>query len=334
MRRLFGLLTVLVLAGCAAPGTGQAPGKSPGTDFAARARQVADAWRASTTGSNWKSGFVPLEDLTVLTGDPGFTEATKLAFGNGWYHSTIMFSTLVPPTGQVRFADGSTLPVPVVPAGNAYADLDKGDPRPCQAFGSAVPFATSGPISTKDPTSGPISTKDPTGGPNGTSSHSAPTGCTALTVSGARLGEVSLRTSRGPATVPAWIFTVTELKAEVARVAVAPSAISPLPTTATVPPLPADSGLVGAMDVVSATGTTLTYDLGVGACDYDIQPVFAEFDDVVVVAGTRQTSPGACIDLLKYQPVTVTLAKPLGARVVLGTDARPLQQRTRLGVPK
>jgi hypothetical protein len=314
MRRLFGLLTVLVLAGCASPGTGETPDK---TDFSARANQVADAWRASTAGSAWKAGFVPLEDLTVLTGDPGFTDATKMAFGNGWYHSTIMFSTLVPPEGQVRFADGSTMPVPVVAGGTAYADLDKGDPRPCQPFGSAVPFATSGPISTKDP--------------NGTSSHSAPTGCTALTVTGARLGDVSLQTSRGPARVPAWIFTITELKAEVARVAVAPSAISPLPTTAAVPPLPADSGLVGAMDMISATGSSLTYDLGVGACDYDIQPVFAEFDDVVVVAGTRQTSPGACIDLLKYQPVTVALAKPLGARVVLNTDARPLQKRVLAG---
>ncbi len=278
---------------------------------------MADAWRASTSGDAWKTGFVPLEDLTVLTGDPGFTDATKAAFGNGWYHSTIMFSTLVPPKGQVRFADGSTLPVPVVASGNAYADMDRGDPRPCQPFGSAVPFATSGPISTKDP--------------NGTTGHSAPSTCTALTVTGARLGDVSLRTSRGPATVPAWIFTVTELKAEVARVAVAPSAISPLPTTAAVPPLPAGSGLVGAVDIVSVAGQELTYDLGVGACDYDIQPVFAEFDDVVVVAGTRQTSPGACIDLLKYQPVKVALAKPLGARVVLDADAHPLQQRTPLG---
>ena len=310
MRRLFGLLTLLVLAGCAAPGT-----ESPAapSSFGDRAREVADAWRASTAGSTWKTGFVPLQDLTVLLGDPSFTENTKIAFGNGWYRSTIMFSTLVPPQGQVRFADGSTLSVPVVPGGTAYADLDKGDPRPCQAFGSAEPFATSGPISTKDP--------------NGATGTRAPTTCSSLTVTAARLGDVTLHTSRGSAAVPAWIFTVPELKAEVARVAVAPSAISPLPSDASVPPMPADSGLVGAMDLVSTVGSSLTYDLGVGACDYDIKPVFAEFDDVVVVAGTRQTSPGACIDLLKYQPVTVTLAKPLGGRVVLNLDAHPLQKR-------
>src|SRR6185437_11821523 len=183
------------------------------------------------------------------------------------YRSTIMFSTLAPPQGQVRFADGSTLPVPVVPAGNAYADLDKGDPRPCQQFGTSVPFATSGPISTKDPA--------------GTTSTTAPSTCSSLSVTAARLGDVTLQTSRGAATVPAWIFTVPELKAEVARVAVAPSAISPLPSDASVPPMPADSGLVGAMDLVSTVGSSLTYDLGVGACDYDIKPVFAEFDDVV-----------------------------------------------------
>lgn len=310
MRRLFGLVALFVLAGCAAPGAEQ-PAAPP--SFADRAHQVADAWRASTTGSAWKTGFVPLQDLTVLLGDPAFTDATKVAFGNGWFRSTIMFSTLVPPQGQVRFADGGTLAVPVVPAGNAYADLDRGDPRPCQPFGSAVPFATSGPISTKDP-----STKDPST-------------CSSLTVTAARLGEVSVQTSRGAATVPAWIFTVPELKAEVARVAVAPAAISPLPSDASVPPLPADSGFVGAMDIVSSVGPSLTYDLGVGACDYDIKPVLAEFDDVVVVAGSRQTSPGACIDLLKYQPVTVTLAKPLGARVVLNADGHPLQERHSLG---
>ena len=303
MRRLFGLLTLLVLAGCAAPGAESPASPATPSAFGDRAREVADAWRSSTAGSAWKTGFVPLEDLTVLMGDPAFTDSTKIAFGNGWFRSTIMFSTLVPPQGQVHFADGSTLSVPVVPAGNAYADIDKGDPRPCQAFGSSEPF------------------------PATTTSTRAPNTCSSLTVTAARLGDVSLQTSRGTATVPAWIFTVPELKAEVARVAVAPSAISPLPSDASVPPMPHDASLVGAMDLVSTVGPSLTYDLGVGACDYDIKPVFAEFDDVVVVAGTRQTSPGACIDLLKYQPVTVTLAKPIGARVVLDFNARPLQQR-------
>jgi len=136
-----------------------------------------------------------------------------------------------------------------------------------------------------------------------------------------------VRSNRGGAKVPAWIFTVAELKAEVARVAVAPDAINPLPSEPAMPPLPPNSGLADAFDLVKADGTTLTYDLGVGACDYEIQPVFAEFDDVVVVAGTRKASAGACIDLLKLQPVTVTLAKPIGARVVLDLNAHPVQQR-------
>jgi hypothetical protein len=312
MRRFPALLALFVLAGCASPGT--EPPAGPASDaFSARAQQVADAWRANAAAGAWKTGFVPLEDLTVLTGEPGFTEQTKEAFGNGWFKSSIMFATVVPPKGRIRFADGSTLPVPVIPGGNAFAQLRTGDPPPCGAFGSAVPFATGGPISTNDP--------------NGSTGHAASTACTPLTVTAARLGEVDLRTSRGEAKVPAWIFTVAELKADVARVAVAPDAITPVPSDAAIPPLPANSGLAGAYDLVKADGTTLTYNLGVGACDYDIQPVFAEFDDVVVVAGTLKASPGPCIDLLKLQPVTVTLARPIGGRVVLDLNAHPLQQR-------
>jgi hypothetical protein len=330
---MFGLLALLVLAGCAAPGSDPA---APLSDaFKTRAEQVVDAWRASTAGTAWQTGFVPLEDLTVLVGDPAFTEATKQAFGNGWFRSAIMFPTVVPPKGQIQFPDGSTLPVPVVAAGNAYGELDKGDPPPCPSAGpissgSAVPFASSGPIRRYPPSTHPTNPENPID-PNGPTGHSVPTGCTALTVTAARLGQVDLRTSRGLAKVPAWIFTVAGLKAEVARVAVAPASIAALPTGGAVAPLPANSGYAGAQGIVKADGTTLTYTVGVGACDYDIRPVFAEFDDVVVVAATRKSSAGACIDLLKLEPVTVTLAKPLGARVVLDAAGGHPLTKTSLG---
>ncbi|TDC29833.1 hypothetical protein E1166_29610, partial [Micromonospora sp. KC213] len=64
-------------------------------------------------------------------------------------------------------------------------------------------------------------------------------------------------------------------------------------------------------------GATITYLLGVGACDTGITPLVQEHDDVVVIGGGVVRSTGVCTEQLVLEPVTVTLAAPLGTRPVL-----------------
>jgi hypothetical protein len=295
-RRLL-LLVVLLAAACARPGaTAPPPGGNPADAFTDRATQVAAAWRAATGDDAWRNGFVPLDDLTVLAPDPGFDDDTKQAFLNGWFRSQIDLSERVPPSGTIRYARGDQR-VPLTSAADAYAAIDRGDPPPCPRPGR--------------PTASPAPA-----GADGAVGHRVLGPCIPLTVTRAELGTTTVRTSRGPAQVPAWLFTIAELPQPIARVAVAPSAVATPPTVG--PAAPTDTtGLVSAQDLVGVDGARLTYRLGVGACDKDITPLVYETDDVVVVGGSVTTSDGMCVMLLKLEPVTVTLRAPLGARPVL-----------------
>ncbi|KKK04495.1 hypothetical protein [Micromonospora sp. HK10] len=323
MRRsiaLFGL-PILVLAGCAAPGSGPAaptaprpaapasapPATAPDQRWAAfyqQAGAVADAWRP---GQAWRSGYVPLEEGTVLTGDPGFTDETKLAFSNGWFREQIALPTATPAAGTIRFPDG-TLRVPLISAAEAYAQLDKGDPPPCAGRPAEPPPGGGVP----KPGGGP--TVEP--GPDGPVSRTADHPCVPLTVTGVKLGSAPVRTSRGQATVPAWLFTVEGLRTPVARLAVAKPAIGAVPA-AVDPGRPLAAGLVTAQDLDTVDGARLDYRVGVGACDTGITPLVLERDDVVVVGAGVIPPTGPCTMQLVMKPVSVTLKAPLGGRAVL-----------------
>ncbi|MFJ5598115.1 hypothetical protein ACIP95_09275 [Micromonospora parva] len=304
MRRLAVLLVLpLVLtAGCAATDTGPADAPpSPARDaeaFDQRAAQVAEAWRP---GPDWRTAYVPLEGPTLLTGDPGFTPDTEAAFRAGWYRAQVA----IPPTrvgGEIRFPDGR-LTLPLISAAEAYRQLDTGDPLPCPGRPKQPGRPTPG---------GP--TVEP--GPDGWVTSSTRTACLPLTVTAVTFDTVPVRTSRGVAQVPAWLFTIEELIARVARLAVAPTAVTRVPEP-TAPARPLPDGLVAAQDLAAVDDTRLTVRLGVGACDTGITPLVWERPDVVVVGGRVTRATGECIALLKLEPVTVTLATPLGARPVL-----------------
>ncbi|MEV4388913.1 hypothetical protein AB0J68_24930 [Micromonospora sp. NPDC049580] len=302
MRRpvLLLVLPLLSMVGCAA--TGAEPAAAPTTTahraFDQRASAVAAAWRP---GPGWRDGYVPLQGPTVLTGDPRFTPDTETAFRSGWYRAQVAIpSTRV--GAEIRFPDGR-LTLPLVSAAEAYRQLDRGDPLPCPGRPKRPGLPTPG---------GP--TVEP--GPDGWATSTTETACLPLTVTGVTLGAVPVRTSRGEAQVPAWLFTVEELATPVAQLAVAPTAVTPVPPAPT-PTQPLPEGLVAAQDMVAVDGARLTVRLGVGACDTDITPVVSERPDVVVVGGAVTRSTGVCTDVLKLEPVTVTLAAPLGARPVL-----------------
>lgn len=307
MRRtaaLLGLPLLMIVAGCAPAGSDPAVDpvdSDPRRDaFAQRATEVADLWRPLPA---WKSGYVPMQDPTVLVGDPGFTGETKIAFLNGWYREQVDLPVAQPADGTIKFPDG-TLTVPLVSVATAYGQLDRGDPPPCDGRPKDP--------GSKLPGGGP--TIEP--GPDGPVSSNSQTACVPLTVTAVKLGTAPVRTSRGEAQVPAWLFTVEEITAPVARLAVAPQAVTAPPEPAP-PARPALEGLVSAQDIQSVNGTELTWRLGVGSCDTGITPMVQERDDVVVVGGSVITATGVCNAMLKMEPVTATLKAPLGDRPVL-----------------
>nr|QLJ99580.1 hypothetical protein HZU44_05525 [Micromonospora carbonacea] len=329
MRRvlaLVGLPLLVVAAGCAPAGSEPTadgtPAGSPDHRFEAfhqRAVEIAEAWRPGTA---WTGGYLPLQEPTVLLGDPGFSADTEQAFRNGWYREQIAVPTARPAAGAIRFPDG-TLTVPLVSAAEAYRQLDQGDPPPCEGRpkGPGVPPKSgSGPIVEPGP-DGPTVGEGPYGhsggsGPNDSVSSGPSSACVPLTVTAVTLGTAPVRTSRGEARVPAWLFTVGELTAKVARLAVAPGTPATLPE-GVAPTRPAPDGVVGAQDLRAVDGAKLTWRVGVGACDTGITPLVQERDDVVVVGGGVTPATGMCTDQLKLEPVTATLRAPLGNRPVL-----------------
>ncbi|MEU8085972.1 hypothetical protein AB0B57_20475 [Micromonospora sp. NPDC049101] len=304
MRRpaLLLVLPLLLTAGCAAPVADPAGGPhspSPrGEAFDNRAAEVAEAWRP---GPDWSTGYVPLEGPTVLTGDPRFTPDTEAAYRAGWYRAQVP----MPPTrvgGEIRFPDGQ-LTLPLVSAAEAYRQLDQGDPLPCPGRPKRPGLPSPGGPSVEP-------------GPDGWATSATQTACLSLTVTGVTFGAVPVRTSRGTAQVPAWLFTIKELATPVARLAVAPSAVTPV-TQPSAPARPLADGLVGAQNLLAVDDVRMTVQLGVGACDTGITPLVWERPDVVVVGGRVTRATGECIAVLKLAPVAVTLDAPLGARPVL-----------------
>ncbi|WP_280889519.1 hypothetical protein [Streptomyces sp. LBL] len=140
-----------------------------------------------------------------------------------------------------------------------------------------------------------------------------------LTVTGARLGRTTIVTSRGTATVPAWLFTLEGYDTPLKRVAVAPSELPRSPIE------PAREGSAGGLRrVARLTGTavdgrSVTVRATHGACDDGPLVKVLETDESVVlyasVAGAR--SGGPCTAEMIEQDVKVELRKPLGGRILL-----------------
>lgn len=286
---------LVILSGCAGPGATGSASPTPGDAFDVRADRVAEAWRAVPLSDAWRHGYLPLQPPTVLPRDPGFDDDSKQAFLAGWYLAEIPLPTTRPANGVIQFPDGS-LTVPLISAGEAYRQLDQGDPPACPSGPAPAPSAT---------------------GPDAATSTTVGS-CLPLTVTAADLATVTVRTSRGEARVPAWVFTVDELSGPVARIAVAASAVAPVPSDAIPPPSGSPApDLVMAQDLVEVDGTRLTYRLGLGACDTQLTPLVKEYYDLVVVAGRVVRKTGVCTEQLLVEPVTVTLRAPLADRPVL-----------------
>ncbi|WP_406037368.1 hypothetical protein OG799_22730 [Micromonospora sp. NBC_00898] len=149
-------------------------------------------------------------------------------------------------------------------------------------------------------------------------------GCAPLKVTGARLTTVTVPTTRGLATVPAWEYTLDRTAVRLARAAVDPSAI----VRVTPPPWDADHPHEG-LAIESATTTTTSRELTVtftGApgpsskpcgVDYGAEAAESDLAVVVIVIEYRHAEDEACPAVGAQRSTTVELSRPLGERAVL-----------------
>ena len=140
-------------------------------------------------------------------------------------------------------------------------------------------------------------------------------GCPVLTVTGATLGTVKIATSRGPATVPAWLFTVAQLSSPMAQLAVA--AADQMDA--------AGSGRAGRLDRLAAAGSLDSWRLG-GRVPGSVAAVRRRSAAAGVGDRDRggprcdvQPNGLACDDagVGPNVPMSVTLSRPLADRLVI-----------------
>lgn len=147
-----------------------------------------------------------------------------------------------------------------------------------------------------------------------------------LTVTGAKLSETTLATSRGPATVPVWLFTLKGYDTPLKQVALNPSK-PPEPPIEAVDQVSADLWELNKLVKVAADGRSVTVLAHHGACDDGPAVDVLETDGSVVLSGhIVGTSDGVCTQQLLAKKVTVELDRPLGDRILLDAfTGRPVR---------
>jgi hypothetical protein len=301
MRRVWLILAACVLVAVGASvsvtaGWWESGADVPRSAFVDRARLVLDGWRRAAASSDYDQRL-RLLNRPLLRPTNGFPDdQAESKFSKGSYTSTLLLSQQIPPAGLVRFGNGATLPVPLLPANDAYFRIGQDHVENC-----------------------------------------SPGYC--LRVTNTRLDTVSIRTNYGLATVPAWLFTIDGWSDPVGWIAIDQSTLAPLPQVKA-PDAPADpaigrtGGVVGWPATDGGTDATrLTIWLGEGECGIgyaygEPQPVVYEAPDAVVVGGlrTRHRHNGPCPGMPAIsRPYTITLATPLGARILLdGATGQPI----------
>ncbi|WP_123962887.1 hypothetical protein [Streptomyces sp. TLI_185] len=147
-----------------------------------------------------------------------------------------------------------------------------------------------------------------------------------LTVTGAKLGETTVLTGRGAATVPAWLFKLKGYDTPLKRVAFTPSK-PPKPPIAPAADSPSDE-LWPLERLVEVAGDARSFTVlaGHGACDDGAAVDALETDDSVVLsASITGSKDGPCTGQLLMQKATVKLRRPLGGRILLDAfTGRPI----------
>ncbi|MGW4030707.1 hypothetical protein ACWEFL_15530 [Streptomyces sp. NPDC004838] len=145
-----------------------------------------------------------------------------------------------------------------------------------------------------------------------------------LTVTGAKLGEMRVATSRGPATVPAWLFTLDGYATPLKQAAAVPSA-SPQPPVTPARDLPGPP--LDRLIRIAADGRSVTVVALHGVCDDGPAVDVLETSGSVVLSASvkDRNDSGNCTKQAKLRQVTVKLEHPVGDRVLLDSyTGRPI----------
>jgi hypothetical protein len=166
--------------------------------------------------------------------------------------------------------------------------------------------------------------------------HDEPEGpcpeCHPLKVSGARLSTATVQTSRGPATAPAWEFSLEGTRVKVTRIAIAVGhgpAVQPPPWDANNPPwgprIDSAAGTIGGLQLTASfTGAPDRADKPCGE-DYTADAVESDLAVVIIVTAHSNPAPAACTLVGAVRTATAALARPLGDRTVLDVmEGRPV----------
>ncbi len=148
-----------------------------------------------------------------------------------------------------------------------------------------------------------------------------------LTVTGARLGEMSVATSRGPAVVPAWLFRLEGYDAPLKRAAAVPSA---LPR----PPIGPVSGPAWIERLVEVNGRSVTVVFSHGVCDegFDVNAYETRGSVVLFVVVRKPQKHGLCTKQAVSEQAMLQLEHPLDDRVLLGAlTGKPVRYRPEHG---
>jgi len=143
-------------------------------------------------------------------------------------------------------------------------------------------------------------------------------GGTRLTVTSVGHTTLTVPTSRGTASVPAWSIRLKGYQKPWVVAAVAPTMPGPPAVGPTGKPDP--SLVTAGLDSVSADGRTLKLTLGEGDCGIKPSARVYETADAVVVGGLETRKPSGdipCTAQMIIIRLAVHLAAPLGARTVL-----------------
>ncbi|MFF7144048.1 hypothetical protein ACFZB5_22855 [Streptomyces nodosus] len=153
-----------------------------------------------------------------------------------------------------------------------------------------------------------------------------------LTVTGAKLGTMTMVTSRGPATVPAWLFSLDGYATPLKQAAAVPSKPPPSPIEAAhdIPGRPIDR-----LIRITGDGRSVTVVALHGVCDDGAGVDVLETRGSVVLSAAVKGHEGGgiCTKQSRLQQVTVKLERPVGDRVLLDArTGRPVPYKGSRGV--
>ncbi|WP_172386292.1 hypothetical protein [Streptomyces sp. MNP-20] len=139
-----------------------------------------------------------------------------------------------------------------------------------------------------------------------------------LTVTGAKLDTMRVATSRGPATVPAWAFTLDGYASPLKRAAATPTKLPPPPIRAArdIPGYP-----LNRLVQIAADGRSVTVVALHGACDSGSTVDVLETSGSIVLSASVKGHKvgGNCTKQARMQQVKVKLERPVGDRLLLDT---------------